>query len=49
MLNFDANWSTAIDAYLWPFINDIFGKCAASGYKEAYGLECLSNTFAGIV
>ena len=27
--------------YFWPFIDDPFGACAASGYREAWGLPCI--------
>jgi len=31
----------AIEYYLWGFIKDFFGICAASGYMDVYGWECL--------
>ena len=45
MLIFVTPWSRAFDLYLWPFVNDFFGVCAASGYKDTYGLDCLGSTF----
>ena len=33
--------SHAAQMYLWGFVKDVFGYCAASGYKEAWGLDCL--------
>ena len=32
-----ADMNYAIKNYLWGFVNDIFGECAASGYKDIYG------------
>ena len=40
-LFFDAELTQAFDLYLWGFVKDIFGFCAASGYMDAYGFECL--------
>ena len=34
-------WDSA-RLYLWGFMSDPFGICAASGFKEAWGLECIS-------
>ena len=31
----------AVQTYLWDFVNDVFGTCAASGYKDAYGFDCI--------
>jgi len=30
-----------IELYWWDFARDVFGTCAASGYKEAYGFDCI--------
>ena len=30
----------AIEFY-WGFVSDVFGVCAASGYKDAWGYECI--------
>ena len=40
-LFFDTPLDVAYDLYLWGFIEDIFGECAASGYKDAYGFNCI--------
>ena len=39
-----ANFSYAVEFYLWGFVNDFFGDCAASGYKDVYGWDCLPPT-----
>ena len=39
-----ADFNYAIKYYLWGFINDVFGVCAASGYKDVYGWSCLPPT-----
>ena len=28
--------------YLWGFLNDVFGTCAAGGYMEAWGYQCIA-------
>ena len=36
----------AFELYWWGFVKDIFGFCAASGYIDAFGFDCLPF-FAG--
>lgn len=30
------------DSYFWAFLDDPFGACAGSGFRERWGLECIS-------
>ena len=37
-----ADYSAGFEHYMPGFVADVFGTCAASGYAEAFNLECLS-------
>jgi hypothetical protein len=39
---FGTPFRVALEAYWWGFVKDIFGVCAASGYKDSFGFDCLS-------
>jgi len=41
MLFFQTPLDVGFDAYFVGFLEDIFGFCAASGYKDPYGFDCL--------
>ena len=40
-LFFGHSISHYLHVYWWGFVKDVFGVCAASGYKEAYALQCI--------
>ncbi len=40
-LFFGADLEFAVQEYFWGFVRDLFGSCAASGYQEAFGFDCL--------
>ena len=42
LIQWNARLDLAMDKYFAGFVTDIFGTCAASGYKEAWGFECLA-------
>lgn len=31
----------AMERYMWGFVNDLFGVCAAGGLAATWGLECI--------
>jgi len=42
LVQWDALFDLAMKEYFEGFVTDIFGTCAASGYKEAWGFDCLA-------
>lgn len=38
-------WNNELDmaarAYLWGFVRDLFGQCAASGWADMWGMDCM--------
>ena len=41
MMFWPVSLNYALENYLWGFVKDVFGACAASGYMDVYGWECL--------
>jgi len=42
LIQWNARLDLAMDQYFEGFVTDILGTCAASGYKDAWGFECLA-------
>ena len=40
-LQWQTSWDFASRKYLWGFVSDVFGDCAAGGYKDEWDLRCV--------